>query len=132
IDRGRARRRNDAARRSHRRSRAARGNSRGRGGGERNAERCPEKSKFRNRAVLEIAPVSSGPWVTPLAARCRKLDRDSWGAREQFEEHRCAFPGGQAFGDYWYLRQRQIHVNARRNPPGGPHESGERTPSACW
>ncbi len=93
-------------RRSHRRSRAARGNSWRRGGGERNAERRPEKSKFRNRALLEIAAVSSDPGITPLAARCRKLDRDSWRAREQFEKHRCAFPGRQAFGDHRNLRQR--------------------------
>jgi excinuclease ABC subunit A len=44
-------------------------------------------SDIQRNPNSETAALSSDPGITPIAARCRKLDRDSWRAREQSQKH---------------------------------------------
>ena len=53
--------------------------------GDRNVARHRAREKFRDRALFEDAALSSNSQIAPQSERRRELDRDSRGAREQFE-----------------------------------------------
>ena len=111
----RARRRNDAPGRSHHRSRAGRGNAWRRSGGAGDLGRDRTACGLRDRKVPQESTVSSDANGASFVRRRRAVDRDSRGAREQFERRQCAVPGRAAFGHHGHFRLGEIDADARGN-----------------